>query len=104
MTATTAPNGPDLRNSSAVRGSPADSSRDSRWAGWPLERILFALAGTVVGLSALLSALLSPWFLLLTGFVSLNLLAFAGVGNCGASLILRGAFGVRSACDHGADR
>ncbi|HET9592027.1 MAG TPA: DUF2892 domain-containing protein [Solirubrobacterales bacterium] len=69
----------------------------SAWKGWPLERVLFALAGTMVGLSALLSAVVSAYFLLLTGFVSLNLLLFATVGNCGASLVLR-RLGVRSGC------
>ena len=34
---------------------------------WPLERVLFLMAGTMTGLSALLGALVSPWFLLLTG-------------------------------------
>jgi hypothetical protein len=71
----------------------------SRWRGWPLERVLFGLAGTMTGLSALLSALVSPWFLLLTGFVSLNLLLFATIGHCGASLILRHGFGLQSECD-----
>jgi hypothetical protein len=74
------------------------------WQGWPLERALFALAGTTTGLSAVLSALVSPWFLLLTGFISLNLLLFAGAGNCGASLILRHGFGLQGSCDRrGAD-
>lgn len=68
-------------------------------AAWPLERILFALAGTMTGLSALLSAFVSPWFLLLTGFVAVNQLLFATVGNCPASLILRHVFGVKAACD-----
>jgi hypothetical protein len=63
---------------------------------WPLERILFALAGTMTGLSALLSAFVSPWFLLLTGFVAFNQLLFVTVGNCPASLVLRRFFGVRS--------
>lgn len=67
--------------------------------GWPLERILFALAGTMTGLSALLSALVSPWFLLLTGFVAVNQLLFVSVGNCPASLILRHVFGVKAACE-----
>lgn len=62
---------------------------------WPLERILFALAGTMTGLSAVLAALVSPWFLLLTGFVALNQLAFASVRHCGASLILERGFGAR---------
>lgn len=67
--------------------------------GWPLERILFAMAGTMTGLSAVLSAVVSPWFLLLTGFVAVNQLLFASVGNCPASLILRNVFGVKAACD-----
>lgn len=67
--------------------------------GWPLERILFAMAGTMTGLSALLSAFVSPWFLLLTGFVAVNQLLFVTVGNCPASLILRHVFGVKAACD-----
>jgi hypothetical protein len=70
----------------------------SSWRGWPLERILFALAGSVVGIATLLSAFVSPYFLLLTGFVSLNLLLFATLGNCGASIMLR-LLGVRSGCD-----
>ncbi len=65
---------------------------------WPLERILFLMAGTMTGLSALLAALVSPWFLLLTGFVALNQLAFVAFGNCPSSLVLR-RFGVEAACD-----
>lgn len=68
------------------------------WRGWPLERILFGLAGVMSGLSAVLAALVSPWFLLLTGFVALNLLLFATAGACGASLVLR-RLGVRGGCD-----
>ncbi|RPH65849.1 MAG: ATP-dependent helicase, partial [Burkholderiales bacterium] len=49
-------------------------------SGWPLERVLFLLAGTMTGLSALLAAVVSPWFLLLTGFVSLNQLLFVTIG------------------------
>ena len=67
--------------------------------GWPLERILFSLAGTMTGLSALLSAFVSPWFLLLTGFVAFNQLLFVTVGNCPASLVLRHVFGVKGACE-----
>ncbi len=65
---------------------------------WPLERILFALAGTMTGLSALLAALVSPWFLLLTGFVAFNQLLFVAIGDCPASLILRHGFGVQRGC------
>lgn len=62
---------------------------------WPLERVLFLLAGTMTGLSAVLAAAVSPWFLLLTGFVAVNQLAFAALRHCGASLVLERAFGVR---------
>lgn len=68
------------------------------WRGWPLERLLFALAGTMTGISAILSDLVSPWFLLLTGFVAFNQLLFVSLGNCPASLILRHVLGVESAC------
>jgi hypothetical protein len=69
------------------------------WRSWPLERVLFLLAGTMTGLSAILSAVVSPWFLLLTGFVAFNQLLFVSIGNCPASLILRHVFGVQSACN-----
>lgn len=65
---------------------------------WPLERVLFLMAGTMTGLSALLAALVSPWFLLLTGFVALNQLAFVAFGNCPSSWVLR-RLGVQAACD-----
>jgi hypothetical protein len=56
---------------------------------WPLERVLFAIAGGVTLTGTLLAALASPWFLIVPGFVALNLLAFALVGDCGMSLVLR---------------
>ena len=62
--------------------------------GWPLERVLFAMAGTVTLASAVL-ALISPWFLLLTAFVGLNQWLFVAVGACPASLILARLFGLR---------
>lgn len=54
---------------------------------WPLERVLFALAGTMVLLSALLAATISPWFLLLTAFVGINQWLYVTVGACPASLL-----------------
>jgi len=65
---------------------------------WPLERALFALAGTMTLASALLAALLSPWFLPLTAFVGINQWVFVVAGDCPASLVLR-RLGLRSACD-----
>lgn len=64
---------------------------------WPLERVLFALAGTMTLLSALLAAVVSPWFLLLTAFVGLNQWLYVLVGVCPASLLLRHFAGLRSA-------
>jgi Zn-dependent protease len=64
---------------------------------WPLERVLFAMAGTMTLLSALLAATVSPWFLLLTAFVGVNQWAFVLFGACPASLVLS-RFGLRSAC------
>ncbi len=55
---------------------------------WPMERILFALAGTMVLLSAVLAAVVSPWFLLLTAFVGVNQWLFVMFGACPASLVL----------------
>lgn len=75
------------------------ASAAPRPLNWPLERILFLLAGTMTGLSAALSALVSPWFLLLTGFVAVNQLAYVGFGNCPSSWFLRRHLGVRSACE-----
>jgi hypothetical protein len=67
-------------------------------AAWPLERILFALAGAITLTSVVLAALVSPWWLLLTAFVGVNQLLFVGVGDCAASLFLRKAFGVERGC------
>lgn len=66
------------------------------WSGWPLERVLFALAGTMTLASALLAVLVSPWFLLLTAFVGLNQWLYVVAGDCPASLVLRRAFALRS--------
>jgi hypothetical protein len=65
---------------------------------WPLERVLFALAGSMTLLSALLAALVSPWFLLLTVFVGLNQWLFVSVGACPASLVLERAVGIEKGC------
>lgn len=62
---------------------------------WPLERMLFAIAGTVILLSVVLAAVVSPWFLLLTAFVGVNQWLYVLAGNCGMSLLLTRVFGVR---------
>ena len=65
--------------------------------GWPLERVLFAMAGTVTLLSAALAATVSPWFLLLTAFVGVNQWLYVAVRACPASLVIGRVFGLRSA-------
>lgn len=64
---------------------------------WPLERVLFALAGTVTLISAVLAAAVSPWFLLLTAFVGVNQWLYVAAGACPASIVLRRACNLRSA-------
>jgi hypothetical protein len=73
------------------------STDESSQRRWPLERVLFLMAGTITALSAVLSALVSPWFLLLTGFVAANQLAFVAFGNCPSSWALRRYLGFRGA-------
>jgi hypothetical protein len=64
---------------------------------WPLERILFAMAGTMTLLSALLAAFVSPWFLVLTAFVGLNQWLYVSRRACPASMVL-GHCGVEGQC------
>lgn len=62
-----------------------------------LDRAVLATAGTVVLLSALLTALFSTWWLLLTVFVGLNLLQSSITGWCPAAILYR-KLGVSSGC------
>ena len=74
-----------------------DSASPSCDAGWPLERVLFGIAGSVTLLSAALAALVSPWFLLLTAFVGINQWLYVAVGACPMSIMLKRFAGLRSA-------
>ncbi len=65
---------------------------------WPLERVLFAMAGTVTLLGAALAALVSPWFLLLVAFVAVSQWSYVVTGSCPASLVLERAFGIQRGC------
>jgi hypothetical protein len=47
-----------------------------------IDRIVFAFAGSVVLISIVLSLTVSPWWLVLTGFVGANLLQSAFTGFC----------------------
>lgn len=62
-----------------------------------VDRGVFAVAGTVVLLSVLLTVMVSAWWLLLTAFVGLNLLQSSVTGFCPAATIL-GRLGVPSGC------
>jgi hypothetical protein len=65
---------------------------------WPLERVLFALAGTVTLTAALLAAFVSPWFLLLAAFVGVNQWLFVVASGCPASMLLERATGLERGC------
>ena len=65
---------------------------------WPLERVLFALAGTMTLLSLLLAVLVTPSFLLLTAFVGVNQWLFVAVGGCPASVVLQRVVGIERGC------
>jgi hypothetical protein len=68
-------------------------------AAWPLERVLFALAGTMTIASVALSALVSPWFLALAAFVGVNQWLYVATGSCPASLLLERVAGVERECN-----
>ncbi len=55
------------------------------------------MAGTVILISVALVALVSPWFLLLTAFVGVNLWLYVIVGACPASFVLKRALHLDSA-------
>jgi hypothetical protein len=54
-----------------------------------IDQLVLAVAGGIVLLSAILAWLVSPVWLLLTGFVGLNLLQSAFTGFCPLALILK---------------
>ena len=64
---------------------------------WPLERVLFAMAGSMAILSAVLVAVVSPWFLILTALVGVNQWLYVMFGACPASVVLK-RFGVAAQC------
>lgn len=64
---------------------------------WYLERVIWLVAGTLSLTSALLAWFHSPYWLILTGFVGINLIVFALTGFCTMANILH-YFGVKSCC------
>lgn len=62
-----------------------------------IDRAVLSLAGGMVLLSALLVALFSPWWLLLTAFVGANMLQASITGFCPAAMLFK-AMGAKPGC------
>ncbi len=62
-----------------------------------LDRAVFAFAGVMILVSVALVYFVSPWWLLLTAFIGLNLLQSAFTGFCPAALVFR-KLGLSSGC------
>jgi hypothetical protein len=60
-----------------------------------IDKAVMAFAGAMVLVSLGLSLWFSPWWLLLTAFVGLNLLQASFTGFCPLAIVLR-RFGVRA--------
>ncbi len=54
-----------------------------------IDRAVLAFAGTITLLSAVLVWLISPWWLLLTAFVGLNLIQASVTGFCPAAMLFK---------------
>ena len=54
-----------------------------------IDRAVLLLAGSLILLSVLLTAVVSPWWLALAGFVGANLLQAGFTGLCPAASVLR---------------
>ena len=62
-----------------------------------IDRAIFAFAGVMILLSVALVYFVSPWWLLLTAFVGLNLLQSSITGFCPAAVVFR-KLGLSSGC------
>lgn len=62
-----------------------------------IDSAVLATAGIMTLLSIALVLLFSPWWLLLTGFVGLNMLQASMTGFCPAARVFK-SFGVRAGC------
>ena len=62
-----------------------------------IDRIVLAFAGSVVLVSLFSAQFVSPYWLLLTGFVGLNMLQASFTGFCPLAMILK-RLGCRSGC------
>ena len=62
-----------------------------------IDRAVMALAGTMILASLVLSQLHSPYWLLFTAFVGLNLLQAAFTGFCPAAIVFK-RLGLKAGC------
>jgi hypothetical protein len=62
-----------------------------------VDRAVLAMAGTIVLVSLALAVLVSPYWLLLTAFVGLNMLQAAFTGFCPAAMVFK-KLGLRAGC------
>ncbi|WP_397596759.1 DUF2892 domain-containing protein [Silanimonas sp.] len=62
-----------------------------------LDRAVFAFAGVMTLLSIALTHFVSPWFVLFTAFIGLNLLQSAFTGFCPAAIVFK-KLGLSSGC------
>ena len=62
-----------------------------------VDRAVMAFAGVMILLSVVLAVWVSPWWLLFTAFIGLNMLQAAFTGFCPAAMIFR-KFGVKAGC------
>lgn len=62
-----------------------------------IERVVLAFAGSMIILSVILAHWLSPWWLVLTLFVGINLLQSSFTGFCPLAMILR-KLGLKPGC------
>ncbi len=62
-----------------------------------LDRTVLAFAGVMILLSVALVHFVSPWWLLFTAFVGLNMLQASLTGFCPAAMIFR-KLGIASGC------
>jgi uncharacterized membrane protein len=62
-----------------------------------IDRSVLLFAGVMVLLSVALTLWVSPWFMLFTVFIGLNLIQSSFTGFCPAAMVFR-AFGVKPGC------
>jgi hypothetical protein len=60
-----------------------------------IDKAVLAFAGVMILLSIALTTLVSPWFLLFTGFIGVNMIQASMTGFCPAAMIFK-ALGLSS--------